>query len=245
MSQEHTGTTEERMLGVRLMIVEDEVIVAEDLRRNLEASGYEVVGHAVDGQEAIQLAQRLLPDLILMDVRLEGATSGIDAARVIAETVDAGIIYVSAHSDDEVVDDAARAGALAFIVKPFHVSQITSAIKVALRRREEVRALRERVQQPVDGHFTAMLQRVQSLLADDRVWTAREDGTAARVLSVTPREREVIRGLVCYRRLARVAEVLGISIHTARNHLKSVLRKLNLHSQDELLQFLLEGEDHA
>jgi DNA-binding CsgD family transcriptional regulator len=86
---------------------------------------------------------------------------------------------------------------------------------------------------------------VQTLLADERVWTGAESGIAARALSVTPREREVIRGLVCYRRLARVAEVLGISIHTARNHLKSVLRKLDLHSQDELLQFLLEGEHHA
>jgi len=234
------------MPEARLLIVEDEVIVAEDLRRNLEAAGYEVVGHAVDGREAIELAQSLRPDLILMDVRLEGNITGIDAARTITETVDAGVIYVSAHSDDEVVDDAARAGALAFIVKPFHVPQITSAIKVALRRREEVRSLRDRATPPIEGPpFTAMLQRVRTLLADESVWTGADNGITARALSVTPREREVVRGLVCYRRLARVAEVLGISIHTARNHLKSVLRKLNLHSQDELLQFLLEGEHHA
>jgi DNA-binding CsgD family transcriptional regulator len=59
---------------------------------------------------------------------------------------------------------------------------------------------------------------------------------------VTPREREIIRGLVCYRRVSTVADVLGISVHTARNHLKSIFRKLNLHSQDELLRFLLDGE---
>jgi len=60
-------------------------------------------------------------------------------------------------------------------------------------------------------------------------------------LAVTPREKEIISGLVCYRRLSTVADVLGISVHTARNHLKSVFRKLNLHSQDELLQFILDG----
>jgi response regulator NasT len=228
------------------MIVEDEVIVAEDLRRNLEAAGYEVVGQAVDGREAIQLAEELRPDLILMDVRLEGETTGIEAAKAITDKIDAGIIYVSAHSDDQVVDDAAKAGALAFIVKPFHLPQVISAIRVALRRRDEVRSLRGRQHKPGEAPpFTEMLQRVQTLLADETLWSSTENGTAARALSVTPREREVIRGLVAYRRLARVAEVLGISIHTARNHLKSVLRKLNLHSQDELLEYLLEREHHA
>lgn len=91
--------------------------------------------------------------------------------------------------------------------------------------------------------FVAMLQRVQALLLDEDAWAGTGLAPAGTVgLHVTPREKEIIRGLVCYRRLATVADVLGISVHTARNHLKSVFRKLNLHSQDELLQFLLEGD---
>ena len=82
----------------------------------------------------------------------------------------------------------------------------------------------------------------QSLLTDEEVWSS-DQAAATRALPsglcITQREREVILGLICYRRLTRVAEVLGISVHTGRNHLKSVFRKLNLHSQDELLEFLL------
>ncbi len=231
------------MPEARLMIVEDGVRAAEELSRNLEASGYAVVGLASDARSAVQLARELSPDLILMNVRLEDGASGIELAREITQRVDTGVIYMSAEADDRVVDAAANAGALAFIVEPFHVSQVTSAIKIALRRREDARTLREHARQPEGTPpFSTMLQRVQNLLADESVWSVGEGFAASRALAVTPREREVVRGLVCYRRLARVAAVLGISIHTARNHLKSVLRKLNLHSQDELLQFLLEGE---
>ena len=141
-------------------------------------------------------------------------------------------------------------------------------IKIALQRRHEARVLEERVRLvastlPVDGSdsgrsrdggeesvnagartgLSEMVLRVQALLVDEHVWTDHTtDGSAPPVaLGVTPREKEIIRGLICYRRLSKVAEVLGISVHTARNHLKSVFRKLDVHSQDDLIRFLLEG----
>ena len=91
--------------------------------------------------------------------------------------------------------------------------------------------------------FAAITQRLQALLTDDNVLSnlADEATGGPRQQSLTPRERDIVRGLVCYRRVSAVADVLGISVHTARNHLKSILRKLNLHSQDELLRLLLEG----
>jgi len=254
----------------RVMIVEDEVIVAEDMRRNLEASGYEVAGHAMDGREAVHMAQHLRPDVILMDIFLGGAVDGIDAARQIQRVIDTAIIYVSGHSNDSIVSDAVRSGASGYIVKPFQARQITSSIEIALHRRRE-RLLEQRADHAAPllpyaaagsvhargdastgsadevqpDHFTAMLQRLQALLVDEDVWseTREEAGAGTRGLRVTPREKEIVRGLVCYRRVAKVAEVLGISVHTARNHLKSVFRKLDLHSQDELLRYLLEGEE--
>ena len=259
------------MSEARVMIVEDEVIVAEDLKRHLEAAGFEVAGHAMNGQDAVEIAQSLHPDVILMDVFLGGDTNGIDAARSIQGVIDTAIIFVSAHSNDSLVSDAVRSGAFGYIVKPFQARQITSSIRIALQRRMEARQLEQRahVAMPFPvraaatvghvnarvnsadtagaGHenFTAMLQRVQALLVAEDVWSSAGNGhggTATLGSCVTLREREVIRGLVCYRRLAKVADVLGISIHTVRNHLKSVFRKLNLHSQDELLHFLLEGD---
>jgi len=252
----------------RVLIVEDDVIVAEDLRQAVVASGFDVVAHAIDGHEAVQMARHLLPDVVLMDVYLDGPTSGIDAARAIQWEIDTSIIYVSASCDDAVLSDAVSSGAFGYIVKPFQSRQVAFSIKIALQRRHEARVLEERVRLvastlPVDGSdsgrsrdggeesvnagvrtgLSEMVLRVQALLVDEHVWTDHTtDGSAPPVaLGVTPREKEIIRGLICYRRLSKVAEVLGISVHTARNHLKSVFRKLDVHSQDDLIRFLLEG----
>jgi DNA-binding NarL/FixJ family response regulator len=231
----------------KVMIVEDEVIVAEDLRRNLHACGYDVPGYAVDGQEAVSMALRMMPDLILMDVFLGGDVDGIEAARTITQALDVSIIFVSGHSEDSLIDQAVQSGADGYIVKPFQLGQVTSAIKLALHRRRVVqRRGQSRLASDDDGRdepFAAITQRLHALLTDDSVFDLAEkaDGVP-REQCVTPREREIIRGLVCYRRVSTVADVLGISVHTARNHLKSIFRKLNLHSQDELLRFLLDGE---
>ena len=231
----------------RVMIVEDEVIVAEDLRRNLHACGYDVPGYAVDGQEAVSMALRMMPDLILMDVFLDGNFNGIAAARAITQAIDVSIIFVSGHSADSLVDEAVQSGADGYIVKPFQLGQVTSAIKLALHRRREIRRKDQSRIFPGetgrDEPFAAITQRLHALLTDDSVWSALADKTdgVPREQCVTPREQQIIRGLVCYRRVSTVASVLGISVHTARNHLKSIFRKLNLHSQDELLRFLLEG----
>ena len=233
----------------KVMIVEDEVIVAEDLRQNLRACGYDIRGYAVDGHEAVSMAQRTKPDLVLMDVSLGGNYDGFGAARAITQTIGASIIFVSGHSDDSLIDEAVQSGADGYIVKPFQLGQVTSAIKLALHRRSEAQRkgqLRVSCGQTTrDEPFAAIAQRLQALLTDDSVWfelADRADCLCRDKLCVTSREREIIRGLVCYRRVSTVANVLGISVHTARNHLKSILRKLDLHSQDELLRFLLEGE---
>jgi DNA-binding NarL/FixJ family response regulator len=226
--------------------VEDEVIVAEGLQRALEASGYAVVGHAMQANEAVRLVERWHPDVVLMDVNLDGASEGIDAARTIQRVSDAAVVFVSAYTDEAVLSDAVGAGALGFVVKPFQPRQITSAIAVALhRRRELARALAPRpsgdamAATPASDEYSAMLSRLETILYDDKAWaTDTTDSIPAR-FHITPREWDIVRGLVCYRRLPQVAEALGISACTARNHLKSVFRKLNLHSQDELFRFLL------
>jgi DNA-binding NarL/FixJ family response regulator len=204
------------MTEARVLIVEDEVIVAEALKRHLTKFGYQVIGHALDGREAVQIARALHPDVVLMDIVLRGDTDGIEAARSIQCAIETSIIFVTGQSTDTVIYAAARAGALGYVVKPFQIQQVASSIEIALHRRNDVRAL------------------------DDRGFS-RGEAVAALALEdvcVTQREKQLIRGLMRYRRLGRVASSLGISVHTARNHLKSIFRKLNLHSQDELLEFL-------
>jgi DNA-binding NarL/FixJ family response regulator len=218
----------------RVLIVEDEVIVAEALRQTLKASHYKVIGHATDGREAVQMALQLHPDVILMDIVLRGRTSGIEAAVSIQRQIDTSIIYVTGHSSEPLVNAAARSGALGYIVKPFQAQQVTSSIKIALHRRSDARALKE------DSDVQPRSLAPHSASTRERpTATARIHG-----LSVTPREKDVIRGLISHRRLRRVATVLGISVHTVRNHLKSIFRKLNLHSQEELLELFL-NDNHA
>jgi DNA-binding NarL/FixJ family response regulator len=243
---------EDGMTGARVLIVEDEVIVAEDLRRSLSASGYDVIGHAINGREAIHVARHLRPDVILMDVVLDGSTNGIQAARSIQQIIDTSIIYVTGQSSETLLTDAVRSGAFGYIVKPFQTRQITSSIEIALHRRREARALEARARldgeaafasEEGEAHFASLGQRLRALLEDEDAESLLRSRTSEATidgLRITRREREIVLGLVCYRRLARVADVLGISVHTARNHLKSVFRKLNVHSQDELLRYLLE-----
>jgi DNA-binding NarL/FixJ family response regulator len=200
----------------------------------------------MEGEEAVQMAESLRPDVILMDVSLRGSRNGIEAARAIQAAIETSIIYVSAYTERSLVNDAVRSGAAAYIVKPFQVPQVTSSIEIALHQRNAARPAPtpDTLDEGESPAFTPMLRRLQQLLLDEDAWSgasSSSNGASKASLCVTRREKDVIRGLVCYRRLAKVAEVLGISVHTARNHLKSVFRKLDLHSQDELLRFLLEG----
>lgn len=227
----------------KVMIVEDDVIVAEDLSRSLRASGYDVTGYAVSGDEAVDLARTVMPDLILMDVFLSEGHDGITVARTITDWMDVPIVFITACSTEKVVEAAVNAGAAGYIVKPFQFRQVTAAIKVALQRREDRRTAKPPSAGETAGPFAARLKRAQALLSDDAVWTAGDvrHGGPKRI-RITRREKEIIRGLVCCRRLSTVAMELGISVHTARNHLKSIFHKLDVHSQDELLQCVMQDD---
>ena len=92
--------------GARIMIVEDERILALDLAETLDELGYTVAGTASRGEEAIELARRLDPQLILMDVRLEGDIDGITAAETIRDEHDVPVVFLTAHADDDTLQRA-------------------------------------------------------------------------------------------------------------------------------------------
>ena len=118
------------MSGTKILIVEDEILIAEDLRNILQRTGYQVVGTASSGIEAIKKADKLRPDLILMDIRLQGDMDGVEAARQIRSKADIPIIYVTAHASVLASLDAEdRCTRLA---KPFSPSQLKTAIECIL-----------------------------------------------------------------------------------------------------------------
>lgn len=122
--------------GLRALIVEDEVLIAEELRERLSRLGFSVIGAVDSADDGIAIATRECPDLVLMDIRLRGEKDGVQAAQEIREQVDVSIVYVSAHSDLLTVERAKRTDHDGFILKPFHRRELQSVIEVAMLRRE-------------------------------------------------------------------------------------------------------------
>lgn len=117
----------------RILIVEDESIIAMDLAMQLRDLGYQVVGHASSGEQAIDLAQRLRPDLVLMDVQLKGAMDGIDAAQSIRAQFNMPCLFLSAFVNDRgSLTRAALAVPVGYLAKPFFEHELKSALETAL-----------------------------------------------------------------------------------------------------------------
>jgi PAS domain S-box-containing protein len=122
------------MKKARILIVEDEAIVAEDLENLIIDFGYEMVGSVVSADDAIQQAIEHRPDLILMDIVLKGNKNGIDAANEIKDMLKIPIIFLTAYSDLKLIEEAKNTEPYAFIVKPFQDKQVIASIEMALSR---------------------------------------------------------------------------------------------------------------
>lgn len=120
----------------RILIVEDERIVAGDIRSRLRRLGYTVVDMVSTGEEAILRAEALHPDLVLMDIRLEGDMDGIQAAEAIRSRLDIPVIYLSAFADKQTVERAKVTEPFGYLIKPFEDSELHSTIEVALYKRK-------------------------------------------------------------------------------------------------------------
>jgi len=118
--------------GERILIVEDDFLLVKLLRMYLEQFEYEVAGVATTGEEAIRQAEELKPDLILMDIILDGEMDGIEAASVIHSRLDVPLIYVTAHGDQETLDRASMTKHAAYLVKPVMRHQLGVEIEKAL-----------------------------------------------------------------------------------------------------------------
>ena len=128
----------------KILIVDDEVVVAEDIRRQLRALGYLVVGVVASGDEAVRLAGEHRPDLVLMDIKLKGPMDGIDAARTIQSRYGTPVIYLTAFSDEETLERARETLPLAYLIKPFVRSDLRAALELALFRQRVSRIAEQR-----------------------------------------------------------------------------------------------------
>jgi response regulator NasT len=141
---EGQATPEAAPAGLRVVVAEDEALIRLDLVEMLREEGYDVVGEAGDGEEAIRLARELRPGLIMMDIKMPG-TDGLEAARTIAGERLAPVVMLTAFSQRELVESARDAGAMAYLVKPFSKTDVVPAIELAASRYAEVAALEAEV----------------------------------------------------------------------------------------------------
>ena len=128
----------------QIMVVEDERIVAKDIEMSLHKLGYHVCSLASSGEEAIRKAEENRPDLVLMDIVLQGEMSGIEAAGQIRSQFDIPVIYLTAYADKETLNLAKTTEPFGYMLKPFEEKKIHTAIEMALYKHKKEKALKER-----------------------------------------------------------------------------------------------------
>ena len=124
---------------LKILVVDDEAIITMQLEERLSSMGYTVAGMAASGEDAIEKARRLRPDLVLMDIVMPGKLNGIEAAKVIIGELDIPVVFVTSFADDAIIEKAKQVRPYGYIIKPFNELEIKAAIEVALFRKDAER----------------------------------------------------------------------------------------------------------
>jgi DNA-binding LytR/AlgR family response regulator len=133
------------MSKVNVLVVEDESIVSKDIQYSLKKLGYNVVGAAPTGERAVELAEELNPDIILMDIMLKGKITGIEASAQIKEKLNIPVIFLTAYADENTLSKAKITEPYAYIIKPFKEIDLHTSIEMALYKHgKELEILKER-----------------------------------------------------------------------------------------------------
>jgi response regulator NasT len=152
----------------RILIAEDEAIIRLDLKEMLEEEGLEVVGEASDGEAAMRIARETRPDLVIMDIKMPGM-DGLTAAEKVVEEGLSAVLILTAFSQKDLVQRAAEAGAMGYLVKPFQKSDLMPAIEIAIARSEELTAVKQESADKTDQLETRkVVDRAKGKLMDEQ-----------------------------------------------------------------------------
>ena len=195
-------------MSIRLLLADDHRMLREGLRRSMTDEGFDVVGEASDGLEAVKLADDLQPDVVLMDVTMP-EMDGVEAARRVHDShPEIRVVMLTMHADADVVASAIRAGASGYLVKDCSTEEIASAVRMA-----------------ASGDTALSPQLASSMLRELRRLDRPSDTEDDRV--ITKREEEVLQLIADGCSTPEVAEKLYISQKTVKNHLASIYQKLD------------------
>lgn len=152
----------------RVVVAEDESLIRMDIVETLLEQGYEVVGQASDGQEAIDIAKELKPDVVVMDIKMPNL-DGIAAAKVLSD-LKIPVVLLTAFAQRELFEQAAAAGAMAYVLKPFNPTDLLPAVEIAIHRNAELRALEAEVSDLVERLETRkLIERAKGLLISKKL----------------------------------------------------------------------------
>jgi two-component system response regulator NreC len=203
-------------MRIRILLADDHMMVRQGIRARLEKEGFEVVAEAMDGREAVRLAEKLKPDVAVLDIAMP-LLNGIDAAREIRRASPrTKTTLLTVHEENQYVVEALRAGVTGYVVKTKAADDLVKAIKeVSLGAvymspgvsREAVRAYLDGTEPSTDG--------------------------------LTPREREVLQLVAEGKTTKEVAAVLGISVKTAESHRSRIMEKLDIHETASLVRYAI------
>jgi response regulator NasT len=193
------------MSQTRIVLAEDDAISRMDLREMLTNLGYLVVGEAGDGVTAVNVAREVRPDLVIMDIKMP-ELDGISAARILTEEKVSPVMLLTAYSDREFVENAAEAGVMGYIVKPFGDAELQPAIEVCLARHKELRSLQKELGDTREALETRKLvERAKGALMDGKGLSENEAFRQIQKLSMNTRKsmREVAEAILLAQQLEK------------------------------------------
>lgn len=197
----------------RVLIVEDEPIIAQEIAFNLEDRGFEIVGIAHDSERALELLYKNKPDIAMLDIAIDGSLSGIDLAHIIREKYSIPFVFLTSFSDADTIAQASQTFAYGYLVKPFKDNDLAPAIQIALLK-----------------HESLGVKKMPSL-NDIKSVTKKE---------ITDAEYSVITLIWLGKKNGEMAEELFVSINTIKTHIRNVYNKFDIHSKPDLIKKLRE-----
>jgi len=213
-------------MSLRILLVDDHEVVRRGLTVLLRARpDWEVCGEASNGREAVEKAQKLNPDIVILDVGMP-QLNGLEATRQIVKArPETRVLILTLHDSDTLVQEVLNAGARGFLLKSDASRDLVTAIE-ALRNNKT--------------YFTP---KVAAMVLEGYLRKKSGDGTEepAPRAKLTPREREIVQLLAEGKSSREVADALGLSVKTAETHRANIMRKLNLHSVSDLVMYAVRN----
>lgn len=195
----------------KVIIIEDEAIIADEIEMMLEMAGHEVIDNVANGDKALDVFATKKPDIVLLDITIKGSLNGIDLARIIREKYKFPFVFLTSHSDRITLSEVKGTYPYGYIVKPFTQENLLTNIELALHKFE----------------------------TEQEVFPSREKIAEKTGAKLSEREYELLQSLVEGLSYKEIATKHFLSINTVKSYLRSVFQKMNLSSRHEAVNLLL------